>query len=395
MESLLKNYSICRIASLGYLQARSLAAGILDHPGATYGEMLDRLSREFLVYSFGLTRSLKQRGHAVREIMSDCEILQKQWARENGFRFSEDNWSFEICLEQLRRDPPEILFLQDSPDWARGGVAELREKIPQIRRVVTHSGFPRNPGDMKPMDLILSATPGIDRRYRGFGLPSTLFYHYFDEQVLQAAPPADFGRRKYPLTFAGSSGYGFGGGHLTRYLALDLVFTHYPAIGFLEEEAFSRRRPFLRRIFSRSKPDPNKRFTPVGLAEKHRRKMRKPVYGLEFYRVLGETRLGLNIHTDAVYQEVGNIRMFQMAGMGTLGLVNHGDNLGDLFVEGEEVLAFRNLGDLFAKLDVIQSDPARMEQMARNGQRKCLANHTAAVRAVQLEEILHQSFARS
>lgn len=356
--------------------------------------MLDQLSREFLIYSFGLTQSLKHRGHAAREILSDCEILQKQWARENGFRYSEDNWSFEICLEQLRRDPPEVLFLQDTPNWVRGGVAEIREKIPQIRRIFTHCGFPRDPGAMRHFDRILSATPGIDRHYRAAGLASALFYHYFDEQVLQAAPPADFGQRKYPLTFAGSSGYGFGGGHLTRYLALDLVFTHYPAIGFLEEEAFFRRRPFLKRILKREKPDPLKKFTPVGLAEKHRRKMRKPVYGLDFYRVLGETRLGLNIHTDVVFQEVGNIRMFQMAGMGALGLVNYGDNLGDLFVEGDEVLAFRNLGDLFAKLDMILADPARMEQMARNGQRKCLANHTAAVRAAQFEEILHQSFAR-
>jgi spore maturation protein CgeB len=109
------------------------------------------------------------------------------------------------------------------------------------------------------------------------------------------------------------------------------------------------------------------------------------VWGKAKLKIYSGAPLSLNLH-HPMNDVVGvNIRTFELAAAGACQVVDLKDDLGALFKPGEEVLAFRDIGELRRQLDHYLAHPDEARAIGANARRRALAEHTLRHR---LEEIL-------
>ncbi len=81
----MKNYRILRIAGIHY--SYTVKNWLQENPefeNSSYDELLKLFFKSSIMYSDGFSRSFRELGQDAYEIIADFEIVQKQWARENG-----------------------------------------------------------------------------------------------------------------------------------------------------------------------------------------------------------------------------------------------------------------------------------------------------------------------
>jgi len=117
---------------------------------------------------------------------------------------------------------------------------------------------------------------------------------------------------------------------------------------------------------------------------------RGPAWGRDMYAILGRSAIVVNRHVAAAEGHANNMRLFEATGMGALLATEAAPNLGELFVPGEEVVAYRDAADLVALLRRYRADPGAARAIAAAGQRRTLAEHTYRHRMQQLIAILEE-----
>jgi spore maturation protein CgeB len=115
------------------------------------------------------------------------------------------------------------------------------------------------------------------------------------------------------------------------------------------------------------------------------------VWGDAKLKIYSGAPLSLNLH-HPMNDVVGvNIRAFELAAAGACQVVDLKDDLATLFKPGEEVLTFRDLGELRRHLDYYLAHPDEARAIGANARRRALAEHTLRHR---LEEIVFAAQAR-
>jgi spore maturation protein CgeB len=116
------------------------------------------------------------------------------------------------------------------------------------------------------------------------------------------------------------------------------------------------------------------------------------VYGRDKLCVYSGSTLSLNPH-HPMNDIVGvNTRTFELAAAGACQVVDLKEDLGALFKPGEEVVAYRDLGELRRQLDdyLAHSDEARA--IGANARRRALGEHTVRHRLDEVLAVLGQRF---
>ena len=109
------------------------------------------------------------------------------------------------------------------------------------------------------------------------------------------------------------------------------------------------------------------------------------VWGTDKLRIYSGAPLSLNLH-HPMNDVVGvNIRTFELAAAGACQVVDAKEDLAALFKPGEEVLIFRDVGELRRCLDYYLEHPDEARAIGANARRRALAEHTLRQR---LEEML-------
>jgi spore maturation protein CgeB len=108
----------------------------------------------------------------------------------------------------------------------------------------------------------------------------------------------------------------------------------------------------------------------------------RPVWGEELHRLLGQSKIVLNItRTDFYGAETGiNLRIFEALAAGCFLLTDHCDELGELFRIGEEIETYRSSAELAEKVRHYLANPAAREAVAAAGQAAFHERHTWSAR---------------
>ena len=108
----------------------------------------------------------------------------------------------------------------------------------------------------------------------------------------------------------------------------------------------------------------------------------KPVWGDELHRLLGQSKIVLNItRTDFYGAETGiNLRIFEALAAGCFLLTDHCDELGELFRIGEEIETYRSSAELAEKVSYYLANPAAREAVAAAGHAAFRMRHTWSAR---------------
>ena len=149
----MKDYKIVRLAALHGLDVSHLLSTIYpDFSTKSYKEQLECLFKAKVLYSDGFSLSMRELGRDAHEIVWDFESLQRKWAEENGVRFSNDNWMFDVLMAQIKKIEPDVVYFQGTELAIPGRFKELssntnfatalKEECPFVRLVAMLSGFP-------------------------------------------------------------------------------------------------------------------------------------------------------------------------------------------------------------------------------------------------------------
>ena len=442
----MKSYKIVRLDGLHYDILKSkFCEKNKEQESQSYEEQLKNLFMKKYFYSDSFSRTMKTLGHNAHEIVYDSEILQKTWAKEKGIKFDINNWQHDIVLKQIDYLRPDILYFQDIGSLPHSIRKNLKEHFPFIKLIVIYKGAPGTSLDslrqLSDADVLLACSPVLVDKFNEIGLKSHLIYHFFDNSVLDILRnPLTVESTKYDFTFVGMSGFGKGIIHHARYWAIvELIqktnlnawvyerkkkakISHTaklkaPFRKLLKSVLWSSKIPTLRTILNlKFLPDKLKRITQETIRQKqsgskevsrrtiwHEPRFPKkpllerfparchpPVFGMDMYKVLYNSKMTFNKHTEEARNTVDTMRVFEATGVGTCLLTDTGRNMKDLFEEDCEVVTYSSIDECIEKVNYLLEHDDVRQQIAEAGQKRTLKDHTVINRCRQIDEILQK-----
>ena len=426
------NYRIIRTSHIGMYQRAikdEIAAKVKNFEDLTFAEKVAKVFELSPVYSDSFSRSMIKLGNDALEIIYDFEMLQKSWAHENGVSYSEDSWKEEILLAQIKSFRPEVLHFQGD-DPFRGLCIDLKREVDSLKVVAVHSGFPEPDifRKMKNLDIIFSGTPEICDLYSNQGLNAKLLYHGFDTRVLDKIGSIS---KDHIFTFSGSSGFGYGMSHRSRYVYLKALLKETNLEAWLYEKVpFAKENPdtlsslkdqYLQdllidldklhipqresllnallldnskagfdfiNIYKDNDKQDTKAIPQIPLSILYKNKCHEAVFGIDMYRLLAQSKMTFHKHTDAVNKSVGAMRLFDATGVGTCLISDTAQNMSDLFEEDKEIVTYSTYDECREKILYLQNNPSLIDEIAKAGQRKTLTTHSIDKRC----ELVHSQY---
>jgi hypothetical protein len=384
------------------------------HPflaAAPYAEQQRRLFHDGFGWADYFQNALGPLGYEAREQVINAEPLQRAWAVERGVPMPDRDWMLELAFEQVRRFNPEVLFLDDINTFPRAWIERVRAGSSGLRLVLGWSGAPSAAWEALPAyDAILSCVPELVDELRGGGARAFHLHHGFDPRILErirtgTSPTID-------LSFVGQlvPGSGFHAERermLVRLAELFDIRVHAPAVSPPLRSLVKRRlapalrtvasvldqaiaSPGLRNLLPLPPASSPKYELPRELPEPLRRRLRSPVFGLEMFQLLRDSRATFNCHIGASRRSASNQRLFEATGAGTCLVTDLKDNLHELFVIDEEVVAYRSLDECVEKIRWLLANPARSAEIGRKGQARTLRDHNFSQRAIRLDALIRE-----
>lgn len=358
--------------------------------------MYASLRAEQYTYGDGFLHEMTKLGNCAHEIYYDVKSLQEKWAQENNIDVDFSlHWQLRVVLEQLKKLNPDVILLQGFHRITPKDILGAKADLPNLKHIFVHNGYPGVVEGFTNETIVLCGLPLIQKMFQAEGLKTHLFYHAFDARL---APQNNSAHKIHDFSFLGSSGYGHGKGHKVRYWELLKLAHNTPIKLWLDDQdghfdGNLANNPFvdkpLRDHFYNG-GDENWDIYPNPLAPLRyfvsKSQYNAPVYGLEYYQCLADSLVTFHRHGDT--PEVGAMRMFQATGMGACLLTDTGSNMSDLFESDKEVITYSRLQECIDKANYLIENPAVALEIARNGRRRTLADHSMQKRYAELHQII-------
>lgn len=345
------------------------------HPEAKRGSYKlhrDKIMAECFGTSDFYSKNLKGIGVDAEDIISNAEVLQKTWAKENNIRYKKNyfskipklrnwfksDWEDVILSAQIKTYNPDIIYSQKL-GLPSQKVIEMSGVKPKLIVGQIASPIEFNKERLGYYDLILTSFPHFVERFKKIGINSEYFKIGFEESIL---PFLKKETAQHDAVFVG----GFSKHHdkaveLFEYLAknTNIDFWGYGASKLPDDSLIKKRH-------------------------------HGEAWGLDMYNVLYNSRISVNRHIDVAENYANNMRLYESTGVGTMLITEHKDNIGELFEVGKEIVTYRTKEELLEKINYYLSHEDERREIAEAGQKRTLHNHTYAVRMHELKEILER-----
>jgi len=380
-----------------------------------FQDLYDKFIGTWYSLSNFFARHMETLGHPAQDLFASIEPLQKAWARENKVAYPPETWLNSIVIAQVQSFQPDVLFLQDMSLFDPAFRAQLREASPKPLFMIGWRGAPS--GDFSSfgdLDLIVAPYPHFVENLKSHGATAALLCLGFEASVLDVVNCRQ--RRDLDFIFAGSLG-SQKGIHAQRFALIENLLASTPlqvwGTGPSLEPMLprSRRSNFVLNAIYQSNlaldqlkvPERFKARIPLvqrgmywgenpawpTLRERYPGRIRPPVFGLEYYRLLARAKITLNVHPDLAANYAGNMRLFEATGMGTCLMTEWKENLADLFEPELEVVTYRSAKECIEKVRYLLDHEEERQAIAAAGQRRTLRDHTLATRVRQLDELIN------
>jgi len=301
-----------------------------------------------------LAKHMEAKGHEIEFVVQNDELLQKKWAKEHGCSFSKDNWMQDIVLHQIKGFRPDWLII---PNPNKDVFRYIYEGKCFYKKLAFYIGH-----DISNKELILSADVliTINSEYVLNIYPDLKNVYEvnaaFDPSILDRLGVIN---KQYDVVFAGSLSEAHGERvevlvELLRH-GIDLrIYASLPTVGLR-----FRIGRFLRAMKQKTALlcffCAVKELLMGSLYEKKinalKGKCSPPVFDLDYFNALASAKVCLNIHIGLSGEISGNIRMYEVTGLGSCLMTDAKRNIGNLFKVGEEIKIFKTTEDLILQLN--------------------------------------------
>jgi spore maturation protein CgeB len=116
---------------------------------------------------------------------------------------------------------------------------------------------------------------------------------------------------------------------------------------------------------------------------------RPPVYGIEMYNLFNQSKIVLNFHIGIAGDYAGNMRMFEVTGVGSCLLTDNKKNMSELFNVDSEVVVYDSIDDCITKVKWLMNHDEERKKIALSGQQRTLNSHTVENRCSSIIEIIN------
>ncbi|MGA8832427.1 MAG: glycosyltransferase [Desulfomonilaceae bacterium] len=333
--------------------------------GLGYKEHQELLLQDYFGSWVSYRNHFRNIGHTCELVIGNYLDLQYKWAREQGVKIKPSlNRYHQVVLEQIEAFQPDAFIVSSSFQYYGQFMQNVRAITPNIFSWIS-CPFPESL-DLVAISCIISSADYFVDEFRKRGKNAELLRAGFDADILQGIGSLS---KDIPVSFVGGLG----------------ADTHSFRISYLE------------RLIEDGVPlkvwgyGLKRRWLPFG---------RSPIekcyqgecFGMEMFRVLARSQITLNFHIDIIkgHNWVGNMRMYEGTGCGSMLITDHGENICDIFVPGREIETFSDYEDLKRKAIHYLDHFSDAEAVAQAGQKRCLKDHGCSSRIRNLESILCQ-----
>lgn len=313
------------------------------------------------------------------ELMQKSELL-KTHSQLNSLQ------SLDLFLAATK---PNIVFIQNSTQLPLEWIQSVKSRYPSIKVIFTWMCSPYSPKHVrifKEFDFILTCNQKFLSDFRQCGLNVKLFSFGTDRFLIEQFP-AKF-KTTGDVVFAGSvvQGINF---HEGRLEFLFQLCQRFPLL--LHSKPSSKFKLFLKKSIGISATyfekfysedfflSGKKNWASISVNNPKyqflKKKFLPELFGLDLYKKINQSAVGLNFHIDAAGPYACNARMFEVAGCGSVLLTDWKKNISDLFLEDQEVVTYKSTEECIEKLDYLLNNPNKMLEIATLGQKRCLRDH--------------------
>lgn len=381
----------------------------LQNPDAhlkSYTEQYQQLVNDSFEIASSYTKNLNKIGVQAFDIISNAEILQSTWKKENNL--PQEISSQDLIIKQLQFYKPEVVWIDDfsiiNKDWK----ASLLKQVPSIKLLIGHICAPYNSitaEKFKLFDIMFTCIPCLKNELAKLGVNSYLLYHGFEASILSNLNINNI----YPesnFLFSGSL-YAGSGFHKSRIeyiekmlkagIDMDLYCNLESGKRIFVKKSMYIIINLLKKLYLNSLIEKipvlnnNKGYgdVPIKNYSKELLKSSKPpVFGYEMFKLLSKAKICFNIHGEVADKCAGNIRLFEATGVGTCLVTDWKDNITDLFEPDKEIITYRSVEECIEKVKWLIDNPLEREKIAKAGQKRTLTEHSIENRAKLMDKII-------
>jgi len=341
-------------------------------------------------------------------IDADCLIandyrLQFKWAGEKG---NDTDKKEEIIFDQVKSFVPEILLIENLSVVSSGLLQYIRQEVKSIRLIVANHCAPFNSkvlDSLKEVDFVFTCTPGIKIDIESKGKKAYLVHHGFDADLLKRI---DSNSRILPNGFIFSGSLISGGDFHTQRIRLiesilqenipiDLYVNLENKFRIKAKQSIYLFSTFLKK-FKMENLFSGFQFLQYGktwvdsYSDTLLKHKKPPVFGIDMFNLFNHSKIVLNFHIGIAGDYAGNMRMFEVTGVGSCLLTDNKININELFSPDNEVVVYDNVEDCIEKARWLLDHEDERKRIALSGQQKTLKFHTVENRCRTIIEIIEK-----
>jgi spore maturation protein CgeB len=388
------SFKLLTISSMypGYLGSFYTRFGNLKN--LSYDEHYNLLLNDTTEFAGAYTRTFCKIGADATFVVANDSILQGKWKSENVIKAKTD---VNILFEQVRKIQPEVLWIEDLNHTDINFLKAIKTSVKSVRLILAYycSPFSQKIYErLNYVDFVITCTPGLKQEMENKGFRSYLVYHGFDKELL----PRIAKEKTFPQNnFVFSGSLSTGEGYHENILKADIDLQLYVNLEKIYKIRAKQSLFFINEFLKKAKLEKIIDYFPVlqygqtavrNYSDALLNRKTKPVFGIEMYRMLNNSRVVLNMHIGAAGSYAGNMRLFEATGVGSCILTDYKDNLGDLFEINSQVVAYKNIDDCIDKAKWLLANEDERRKIASAGQKRTLTSHTVENRCHQIMQII-------
>lgn len=357
----MRQYKLLEIATQYDQYLRGFYKIHSDIDKLSYDELFAMIANDDFAESDFIHRQLNKMGIESKVIFCNNRNLQDKW-----HSVQKDISYFGILLLQIKDFAPDVILISDmcffsSEETAaiKGCMGDGKVKLVGFHFTELNDAFWK---DASLYDQIYTGNKACLCLMKNRGLPAYLLRHAFEASILDDIPRYE---RKDAVCFLGSIFVGKEL-HSNRLDMLDAImrsnlpYVFYGNIYGSIQEIISRK-------------DERKYLGIIAEIAKY---MEMGVFGREYYKVMGQYGICLNLHAPCAGYGAGNMKMFEATGMGACLLTDYRSENAELFDIANEIVVYDSFEDMAEKAKWLLDNPGKAREIALAGQKRTLAEYT-------------------
>jgi hypothetical protein len=253
------------------------------------------------------------------------------------------DWIYDVLARQLAHYEPDVVVNKGMFVSAEF----LAKRIPADSLLVGTSGLPKHRSkNVDSYDLLVLHMTGLLKHYEDNRTPRAVIRHAFEPRICDLFEQV--GDRSIDVSFVGS----LSRRHSNRIDLLETLCLETPI-----------------EIWA-----PNIDYVPKNSPIMDR--YQGSAWGREMYEVLANSKISVNKHIDSATGIVGNLRLFEATGMGSLLVTDEKPGLRKLFEVGEEVVTYDSPRECAQKVNQYLINQKSRVDVAQAGKRRTHSDHT-------------------